>query len=527
MKKIVCELCEGTEFTKEGGFFICNGCGTKYSLEEAKSMMKEVEGGAPGVASAPVVGVPAGNPNQQQIDNLLLLATNAFSASNNEETEKYCNRAIEYDAMCYKAWFLKAKAIGWSSKLNNNRIAEAAHSFKQAVDFAPEDEKDALRDEAIEELKRLGLACVSLRQKRFSQYPDNEELAGFVSDIEPLVDGVAVLLSKGAEVASVKAVDSIFGEFGKIPSIAFITMKIKANKAGVPKEFFSQIAVMMGNAGIEGYNTTTQKYNNNNRPMQNDYDKTMDEVDNCISLLDMANDASDDDLDDDIKRYNIMIKMQEYVIGMSAYSDYSSSYRSWCLTDKAKQARRDEISNYRKKIEKVEQKAREKAEEERKKAEEEKQARIEAFWAAHPEEKAALDEEKKQLSEKKNALDAEIAELDSTISAARAEEKAPVPSEAETDKLKDQIRDLERRRSGLGLFSGKEKKQITEEIATLQGRIDSLKGKIDGEKKAKAAEVQQKLAPTQEKRDALDSERTTITKRISAIETELTKDPEE
>ena len=93
--------------------------------------------------------------------------------------------------------------------------------------------------------------------------------------------------------------------------------------------------------------------------------------------------------------------------------------------------------------------------------------------------------------------------------------------------MKDQIRDLERRRSGLGLFSGKEKKQITEEIATLQGRIDSLKGKIDGEKKAKAAEVQQKLAPTQEKRDALDSERTTITKRISAIETELTKDPEE
>ena len=41
MKKIVCDLCDSTEFVKEGGMFICQGCGTKYSLEEAKSMMRE------------------------------------------------------------------------------------------------------------------------------------------------------------------------------------------------------------------------------------------------------------------------------------------------------------------------------------------------------------------------------------------------------------------------------------------------------------------------------------------------------
>ena len=31
MKKIVCELCDGTEFVKEGGMFVCQGCGTKYT----------------------------------------------------------------------------------------------------------------------------------------------------------------------------------------------------------------------------------------------------------------------------------------------------------------------------------------------------------------------------------------------------------------------------------------------------------------------------------------------------------------
>ena len=64
MKKIVCDLCESTEFTKEGGFFICQGCGTKYSLEEAKAMMREVEGSAPVSAGVPVTAVPMGNPNK-------------------------------------------------------------------------------------------------------------------------------------------------------------------------------------------------------------------------------------------------------------------------------------------------------------------------------------------------------------------------------------------------------------------------------------------------------------------------------
>ena len=102
MKKIVCELCEGTEFAKEGGMFVCQGCGTKYTPDEAKAMMKEVEGDA---APTPVVGgAPSVNPNQQQIDNLLVLASNAFEASNNEETEGYCNRIIELDVTCYRAW---------------------------------------------------------------------------------------------------------------------------------------------------------------------------------------------------------------------------------------------------------------------------------------------------------------------------------------------------------------------------------------------------------------------------------------
>lgn len=43
MKRIVCEMCESTDFIKMDGLFVCQECGCKYSMEEAKKMMKEID----------------------------------------------------------------------------------------------------------------------------------------------------------------------------------------------------------------------------------------------------------------------------------------------------------------------------------------------------------------------------------------------------------------------------------------------------------------------------------------------------
>lgn len=42
MKKMVCEICESTSILKEDGVFVCQECGTKYRLEEAKKLLREV-----------------------------------------------------------------------------------------------------------------------------------------------------------------------------------------------------------------------------------------------------------------------------------------------------------------------------------------------------------------------------------------------------------------------------------------------------------------------------------------------------
>ncbi len=41
MKQLTCEMCGSTDMVKQDGMFVCQSCGTKYSVEEAKKMMVE------------------------------------------------------------------------------------------------------------------------------------------------------------------------------------------------------------------------------------------------------------------------------------------------------------------------------------------------------------------------------------------------------------------------------------------------------------------------------------------------------
>ena len=38
MKQLTCEMCGSTDLLKQDGVFVCQSCGCKYSVEEAKKM---------------------------------------------------------------------------------------------------------------------------------------------------------------------------------------------------------------------------------------------------------------------------------------------------------------------------------------------------------------------------------------------------------------------------------------------------------------------------------------------------------
>ena len=117
---------------------------------------------------------------------------------------------------------------------------------------------------------------------------------------------------------------------------------------------------------------------------------------------------------------------------------------------------------------------------------------IDAYWAEHPDEKAALDKEKEGLIAKIENLNCEIASLPET--------KTEIQIEAK-------IEALQQEKSAMGIFKGKEKK-------LLQEQIDSLtSGDLEKAKASRNAVV----SPIQAQIDAANA-------RIAEIETELTKE---
>lgn len=83
MKKLTCEMCGSTELMKDGGVFICQVCGCKYSVEEAKRMM--IEG------SVDVSGSTVKVDNSAFVEKYLQNARRAKMKEDWEETEKYYN----------------------------------------------------------------------------------------------------------------------------------------------------------------------------------------------------------------------------------------------------------------------------------------------------------------------------------------------------------------------------------------------------------------------------------------------------
>ena len=97
MKQLTCEMCGSNDLIKQNGVFVCQTCGCKYSLEEAKKMFE-------------ITGTVTINRNSE-FDNLFMMANNAYNSGHPSETIKYINKIHEIDLSNTDAWCLKAKAV--------------------------------------------------------------------------------------------------------------------------------------------------------------------------------------------------------------------------------------------------------------------------------------------------------------------------------------------------------------------------------------------------------------------------------
>lgn len=270
-------------------------------------------------------------------------------------------------------------------------------------------------------------------------------------------------------------------------------------------EFMSPIAAQVTKSVKSAYEIViSPEYHRNRYPSDYDWEKYIDRINHCITLLEIAITVSrkwGGNDDEDIERYKYLEALQEKAIVSRSYEwkyvdlrdknllniyakkpnlfPVQSENRVYIahkkLADVAIAARRKELDKYHAKIKEINT-ARE-------------QKRFDAYWTEHSEEKASLEAEKKDL-------DSKIAVFKKKIEA--------IPGKAEIDNADERIKKLTEEKYALGLFRGKEKKALQEQIDQANTEKKGIQDRMDAAKK----EIEAKISPLQNRVNAISYELT-------------------
>lgn len=126
MKRITCEMCGSTDIVKDDGWYVCQHCGTKYTVEEAKKLI--VEGSIKIDKS-------------DDAKNYLKMAESALEAGNGNQAYTYALSCLEIDPSNSMAWIVKMKSIAYVATIDNLMMMEVVVAGKNAIENADNKEK--------------------------------------------------------------------------------------------------------------------------------------------------------------------------------------------------------------------------------------------------------------------------------------------------------------------------------------------------------------------------------------------------
>ena len=126
MKQLTCEMCGGNDLVKEDGVFVCQLCGTKYSVEEAKKMMVE------GTVKVDTTDRSA---------NLYKIARQAKAEGNVAQAAQYYNELAmlhpdDWESSFYSTYFqaldCKVGQVGYAAKTILNRTVSTLNALQNS-----------------------------------------------------------------------------------------------------------------------------------------------------------------------------------------------------------------------------------------------------------------------------------------------------------------------------------------------------------------------------------------------------------
>lgn len=438
MKQLSCEMCGSTDLLKTDGVFVCQNCGCKYSVEEAKKMMVE---GVVQVEGTVKVDKTA------QIENYLTMAQEANSAGNSEEAESYANKVLEIDPNDWRALLIKGAAVGWQSTIQNNRIPEAYDIFSRVIYNCGFDNlKQTI--EAIEaSASALSLAMLKSYCNRYASFPSKQNATDLLDE----------------------------------RNASYSRWLTLTEQSGVlPKTFPERERKLLVGAAVDGWQTIWKDYTggkelppfdkdgnssyciSNDRlkyacPSYSEWDRFLNRVDACTMLLKAAIKDDPKFSESNATIYGNLIFIIEKALPTCSVSLYPGnqpgSYvwrREYNLTDEAKKSQETRITLWKARKLLCERQVREAAADE--------------YWSEHPQEKATLLQKK--------------AETEAAISQ-KKENDTYLTAKRKFEEIGEEIDDLGASIGNCGLFENKKRKELRSQVIAKQNELKPHKDTME------------------------------------------------
>ena len=313
MKALTCEMCGSTDLVKQDGVFVCQSCGTKYSVEEAKKMMVE---GTVSVKGTVVVD------NSGSIDNFFHMANNAADAGNYKEAESYCNKILEINPKHSGAWLLKGKSAVWQSTIANTRLDECINCFTNAVDNASDDELSDIKLKVKEETETISKALTQHFCNHFEEFPKSDSLDQTMAILSMLVGKSFPLILKCG--GTTEDTDNLLNDISDIVS----------------------------NSALSAYTKASGEYHSDTYPSEYDWRSYIEAADSSLGLYRIVTNWNTANKDKMIAWYKNMIMIQTGINSSCSWTigDSGNYVKEYSLTDTAKESRIDDIMEWHQKI---------------------------------------------------------------------------------------------------------------------------------------------------------------------------------
>ncbi len=471
MKRLICEMCGSADLIKEDGVFVCQSCGCKYSVEEAKKMMVE------GVVQVEGTVKIDNTDNAETYKNM---AIQAYDSGNTAEAYQYFLKVLELVPNDYLSIFYKGMCQGWETSLARPRVGEAVAAYHQAEEHIPQEIAQTVKVAFIKDLIRLMSAWF---QKAQDNYFEVDDWYQSNMSIYHTYKGVAEQVIKYIDGFKNVVINSEFNEVLKdLGELYCSACEAVCTDAIIWTDYSKERAIFSGLS-------SQQK-----QPFLTDYDNMIFEV--------RKHDSSFRKPD---SKYGVIDRMSPPTsIGAHNLQRTDTNYQMCLNADRAINQR---VQRYKDEI-----------------VQKQKKERLEKYWSEHAVEKQqyeerliAIDSEIKELRNQDAPYQAKIAEIKKDLS-------VRVPAENQLSELKKQQRDFTDQKSKLGLFAMKQKKELQTQIDALQAQIDNTSAIVRKQKNAIEDDVAKRIASVEEDRRPIANQLYALEQEKNQIANELTRD---